>query len=335
MELVPNWDAFRERFPEILESLPVQRHCLAGMEGDLEGMPNILLYGVYGFPLDLLWGEGLRRRFGVECFRPTACTWGKDIVYMETPYYLHLDLEHPSMPKEVEVLQEFLKSIITTQSALSQRHVIVIEHIDSLVRHHTNMNTFRVLLERFSKNAWFICTTYHMGKLEQPIRSRFHCIRVPLPTEEEVQEIMRLLGGAGSGGGARGAEGTRNIFQALTGAPGFVFPPVVPFVVGTGTGAGRGAVRGAAGPTIDEVRAVTYRAFQCGVEVAEFARDILEACLLRGDGEEDLHQTASVFAHYEHLACQSKGKRTLLYMEYMLHYAAVIVPDKKTKVTNG
>lgn len=318
MELAPHyhkrWDTFRERFSEIL--LPVHAPCLRGMEGELEGMPNILLYGVYGFPLDLLWKEGLRQRFAVDRFLPTTCTWGKDITYLETPYYIHLDLEHPSMPKDIEILQDFLKSIISTRSVLSQRHILVLEHIDILAHHHTNMNAFRVLLERFSKNAWFICTTYHMGKIEAPLRSRFHCIRVPLPSEEDVQKILHMVGSRDISGGTIG---TRNIFQAFTGSAGFVFPPVRAFVLQPTV------------PTIEDVRAVTYKAFQCGVGVSEFAKDILEACMLRGDAEEDLHQMASMFAQDEHLSCQSKGMRTLLYMEYMLHYATVIVPDKKKR----
>jgi len=298
------------------------------MEGDLEMVPNILMFGVYGFPHDLLWKEALRIRFGVERFAPVSCTWGKELQYTETPYYIHIDLDHPNIPKDVEMLQEFLKSVITTRSVFSMRHVIVLENIDAMVHRCSSMNAFRVLLERFSKNVWFICTTYHISKLELPLRSRFQSIRVPLPTEDENHSVITLLDGA-SNSSSYVAPTTRNLILAMavplyddeykSWISSLTYPPLADFMLNTSL------------PTIESIRSVTYKAFQCGISLSALVIDIIEICKRRGDSEEDLFLITKEMAHYEHISFQSKGMRTLLYMEYMLHYAMLIVPNKKKR----
>lgn len=337
MELVPNyrqrWDALRSRFGEVIHAcLPRHSGLLLGMEGDLATMPNILLYGSYGFPHDLLWKEAIRRRFDVARLLPSPCTWGKDLQYTETPYYIQVDMNHPTIPKDIETLQDFLKAVITTRSITAERHIIILENIDALVHKTASMNTFRVLLERFSKNVWFICTTYHVGMLEPPLRSRFQGLRVPLPTEEENRAILQLLDGTPAQPAAAPAAApapSRNLIHALV-TPAYpdeymrwlscrVFPPIADFVLNTPS------------PTIEAVRAITYKAFQCGVSLAELAMDIIEACTRRGDSDEALFRITKELAHYEHMATQSKGMRTLLYMEYMVHYATVISPNKKKR----
>lgn len=320
------WDCLRSRFSEVLDKcLTRHKRLIHEMEGDLEMVPNILIYGVYGFPHELLWKEGLRVRFGVDKFSPTSCTWGKELQYMETPYYIHIDLENPNIPKDVEMLQEFLKSVITTRSILSARHVIVLENIDALVNRCSSMNAFRVLLERFSKNVWFICNTYHISKIEPPLRSRFHSIRVPLPTEEENHAVISMLDNTKT----TIAPMTRNLVLAMA-LPQYLdeykcwissltYPPLADFILNTSS------------PTIEEIRSIIYKAFQCGVSLSALAIDIIEVCKRRGHSEEDLFLITMEMAHYEHISFQSKGMRSLLYMEYMLHYVMLIVPNKKKR----
>lgn len=327
------WDCLRSRFAEVLEQcLPRHKRLLHEMEGDIEMVPNILIYGVYGFPHELLWKEGLRVRFGVDKFSPTSCTWGKELQYMETPYYIHIDLDNPYIPKEVEFFQDFLKSVITTRSILSARHVIVLENIDAMVQRCSSMNAFRVFLERFSKNVWFICTTYHISKIEPPLRSRFHGIRVPLPTEEENHAILKMLDGDGAAPAAASpAAATRNLLLAIAVPPyadeyrawmsSLTYPPLADFMLNTPASA----------LTIEGIRSVIYKAFQCGVSLSALAMDIIETCKRRGDSDEDLFLITRELAHYEHTSFQSKGMRALLYMEYMLHYAVLIVPNKKKR----
>ncbi len=293
------------------------------MEGELSAMPNILIYGMYGFPLDLLWKQSLLKRFNVERFSPVSCTWGKELQYTETPYYIHIDLENPSVPKDVQLLQEFLKTIITTHSIVRDRHVIILENIDILACKNTNMNAFRVLLERFSKNVWFICTTYHISRIEQPIRSRFHSIRIPLPNEGTISDIVMYLDRTTQ----RQTFQIRNLILAIA-MPNYEdnnlrwiastpFPPVCDYILYTKT------------PTIEGVRAIIYKAFQCGVRISGLAISIIDACIYRGDTETNIHMITSEFARYEHMSSQSKGTRTLLYMEHMLHFVMLVLPEKR------
>jgi hypothetical protein len=301
------------------------------MEGDLATIPKILLYGSYGFPHDLLWREAIQRRFQVDRLSPSTCIWGKELQYTETPYYIQLDMNHPTIPKDIETLQDFLKSVITTRSITADRHIIILENIEALIHKTVSMNTFRVLLERFSKNVWFICTTYHMGMLEPPLRSRFQGLRVPLPTEEENRAILQLLDGTATTISATSSifSPSQNLIRALV-TPAYsdeymlwlscrVFPPLADFILNTPS------------PTIEAVRAITYKAFQCGISIAELAIDIIDACTRRGDSDEVLFRTTKELANYEHMATQSKGMRTLLYMEYMVHYATVIALSKKKR----
>lgn len=371
MELALNyeekWNKFNSCFTEILEKyLPTHKRLLRGMNGNLEIMPNILMYGVYGFPLDMLWKEALLRRFNIEKFLPISCIWGKDIQYMETPYYIHIDLENPCMPRDIEVLQDFLKSVITSKNIISERHIIILENIDSFVNKNTNMNAFRVLLERFSKNVWFICTTYRIGKMESPLKSRFYCIRVPLSTEAEIHSILNYIDGNDNKNKEEDENNkkekikkikkrkkkekdededgmiqedkkdtesiqimTRNIFLAFT-MPKYTdekmywlsslsFPPLYDYITNNEL------------PSIESIRTIIYRAFQCGISISELTKDIIEICIQRGDKENDIHHITAEFSKYEHMASQSKGTRILLYMEYMLHYIMIILPSKKEK----
>ena len=383
MELASNyqerWEHFNKHFTEILQKyLPIHNRLLHSMSGNLEIMPNLLIYGVYGFPLDMLWKEALLKRFNISKFSPITCIWGKDIQYLETPYYIHIDLDNPSIPRDIDVLQDFLKSVITIKNVISERHIIILENIDSFVNKNTNMNAFRVLLERFSKNVWFICTTYRIGKMESPLKSRFYCIRVPLSTETEVRSILNYIDQIDNKNEVQNENinteiqpkkskikkrkkkekmdvemaeiteipenneaelitlptipspnMTRNILLAFA-LPTYAdenmywlsslsFPPIYEYIMNHEL------------PSIESIRSVVYRAFQCGISISELAKDIIEICIRRRDNEDDIHQITAEFSKYEHMASQSKGTRILLYMEYMLHYIMIILPGKKEK----
>lgn len=331
MELSPHyqnrWNKFRKNFGYILKTyLPIYEQQLGMMQGDLSIIPNVMLYGVYGFPLDLLWKEGLRRRFGVEEFVEKECMWSKDIPYLETPYYIHIDMENPDIPNDLELLQDLIKTIISTTCIHSNRHIIILENIDHFINKNINRHVFRVLLERFSKNAWFICTTYHLSKLESPLRSRFYCIRFPLPSEMEVNQIIAYLDDVQT---LKHVYKTRNIVKAMTipknkdehyyWMTSLTYPPLSDYILNQKN------------ITIDNIRAIVYKAFQAGVTLSDFAKDIIEVCLKRGDSQETLEVIVHEFATYETMASQSKGTRILLYMEYMLHYVMTLVPRKKEK----
>lgn len=328
------WDFLQANFKDILgKFLPYHSNALYAMLGDVSSVPNILLYGVYGLPLDLMWKDGLRRRLNIDRLPDAAgCTWNKEVHYMETPYYIHVDLENPYTTADIDRLQEFLKTIITTRSILCERHTIVLENIDSILCNATSRNAFRVLLERFSKNVWFVCTTYHVSRLEPPLISRFCSIRCPLPTEDQVVAITEYIDNSCKVQDCRRLAGTRNLVRAISIEPydlegiegmewiaHLTFPPVGDYILGTKE------------PTVEGIRAVIYKAYQCGVSLPELASDILDSCCRRGDNDATIGRIARELGKCEHMAVQSKGMRTLLYMEYMLHYVMVIVPQIKKK----
>lgn len=346
MELSPQyqkrWDIFRNHISHILRTyLPIYHEQLNMMQGDLSNIPNILLYSVIGFPLDLLWKEGLKRRFHInneigECveFIEKECVWGKNIPYRETPYYIQIDMANPDIPNDLELLQELLKTIIGTKCIHSERHIIILENIDHFINKNINRHVFRVLLERFSKNVWFICTTYHYNKLESPLRSRFYCIRFPLPTEDQVNEIMHYLDDTINNKSVKKQiYKTHNIIKAITTpknkdehfywVSSLTYPPLSDYILENKT------------VTIENIRAVVYKAFQAGVTLSEFAKDIIEICVKRGDGDNPnvIGSIIKEFATYEHMASQSKGTRILLYMEYMLHYVMTIVHNECVNTT--
>lgn len=337
MELASNylerWNKFRNDFSHIIKTyLPQYDTQLNLMRGDLNNIPNVLLYGVFGFPLDLLWKEGLKRRFNIktECFIEKSCTWGKNIPYMETPYYIHIDMSNPEIPSDLDMLQELLKTIITTKSIQTERHIIILENIDHFI--NKNRHAFRVLLERFSKNVWFICTTYHYSTLESPLRSRFQSIRFSLPTETEVNKIIHYLD-INNDNNNDNIElyKTRNIIKAFTipknkdenfyWMASLNYPPLSQYILTTSS----------TSVSIDNIRAIVYKAYQAGVSISEFAYDIIEICIKRGDHQDDIDSIIKKLTLYQHMSSQSKGTRILLYMEYMLHYVMTLVNVSKPK----
>jgi hypothetical protein len=68
-----------------------------------------------------------------------------------------------------------------------KKHYIVIKHVDLL---SSLFCDFRIILEKYSHNVIFICTTHYITRLEPPIRSRFSTFRIPLFTFEEIQNIF-------------------------------------------------------------------------------------------------------------------------------------------------
>ena len=70
---------------------------------------------------------------------------------------------------------------------INNKHLIIIKNIDKLDNYSY---AFRIILERFYNNAYFICTTNKISKIESPIKSRFSLIRLRLFTIEEIHNIF-------------------------------------------------------------------------------------------------------------------------------------------------
>jgi DNA polymerase III delta prime subunit len=90
------------------------------------------------------------------------------------------------MPKDFSFLSDLILHIIKNRY-IYNKHFIIIKHIDQLYEHFFS---FRILLERFTDNAYFLCTTHCISKIEPPIKSRFNCIRIPLFDHDEIIYIF-------------------------------------------------------------------------------------------------------------------------------------------------
>jgi DNA polymerase III delta prime subunit len=179
------------------------------------------------------------------------------------------------------------------------------------------------LLERFSKNVWFICTTYHISKLESPLQSRFFSIRIPSPSEIQIHHIINYLDNTCTAP-VENRYTERNLIKAIT-MPvtineknqwiySLTYPPLNDFILTTSEF------------SIENIRSIVYKAFQADVSLCEFAYDIIKICSQRGD---NVHDMIKEFANYEHKASQSKGTRIIIYMEYMLYYAMTNTRKKR------
>ena len=152
--------------------------------------PNLLLYGAKGFPFDFIWETILQKKFGK--YKKVKYTWQKDITYYETPYFFEIDLLYPHQTKDMETFSEFIKELITHPCIHEDRHIIILKSIDELSNRH-KATAMRVLLERYSKNAFFICTTSQISAIETPLQSRFLLFRCPVFTSDEMENCLKAL----------------------------------------------------------------------------------------------------------------------------------------------
>jgi hypothetical protein len=186
------WKDVKCNFHKCLDHIPEHNRIVNLIkELNLSSSPNLLLYSTIGFPLDFLWEIALIERFGL--FNKTRCIWKKDVTYYETPYFFEIDLLYPHQTNNIEVFSEFIKDIIAHPCIHSSRHIIVLRSLEVFCDKRKS-TALRVLLERYSKNVFFICTTYKICKMELPLLSRFLCIRTRIFTSEELETCFTILG---------------------------------------------------------------------------------------------------------------------------------------------
>jgi hypothetical protein len=180
-----NWDKLEEVFPDIIDNNKKYKLILDNI---LLSSNNKLLYTPIGFPIDIYLNILLIRIFDIKGrFNKTEHIWEKSIIYIENQYYIEFDLQNPENIKNIEKITSYLLHIITSKNVKMKKHYIVIKHIDLLSELFYD---FRIILEKYSHNVVFICTTHYITKVEKPIKSRFSTFRIPLFTFEEIQDIF-------------------------------------------------------------------------------------------------------------------------------------------------
>lgn len=182
-----NWDKLEEVFPLIIDNniryKLILKHILISLSSN-----NKLLYTPIGFPIDSFLNTLLIHFFNIkQHFNNTEHIWEKCITYNENQYYIDIDLMNPENIKNIEKITTFLLHIISSKNVKMKKHYIVIKHIDLL---SSLFCDFRIILEKYSHNVVFICTTHYITRLEPPIKSRFSTFKIPLFTFEEIQNIF-------------------------------------------------------------------------------------------------------------------------------------------------
>ena len=179
------WEKFSKNFKNIIEDIDDYNKIF---KFTVNYDYNLLFYSHKGFPFDLFIDEIIKEKFKINYIYRTENWWNKSIVYNENQYFFEIDLDNPMMPKKFNYLNEMLLFIIKTKSVNLNKHLIIIKNIDKLEQYFF---AFRIILEKYYNNCYFICTSNHIGKIENPIKSRFSLFRFRLFRNEEIQLIFK------------------------------------------------------------------------------------------------------------------------------------------------
>lgn len=150
---------------------------------------NLLLYSSIGFPIDLFIDELIKSKFNLININRKELLWNKNIIYNENQYFIEIDLNNPNITNDFSFLTEMIIFIIKNKPIFNYtKHLIILKNIDNFNEYSY---AFRIILERFNNNVYFICTTNKLSKIEQAIKSRFFCIRLRLFTIKEIEFIYK------------------------------------------------------------------------------------------------------------------------------------------------
>lgn len=178
------WIKFKNNFKNIINEINEYKLILNNYN-KIEF--NLLLYSNNGFPIDIFIDEILKLKFNLINLNKNELVWNKNIIYLENQYFFEIDLNNPNIPNDYSFLTEMILFIIKNKSVLNNKHLIILKNIDKLEEYSF---AFRIILERFYNNVYFICTTHKISKIESPIMSRFSLIRLRLFKIDEIRYIF-------------------------------------------------------------------------------------------------------------------------------------------------
>lgn len=176
------WINFKNNFMNIINEIPEYKLLLDKYS---QFNYNILLYSYVGFPIDLFIDEILMIKFNNN--NKKELLWNKNIIYHENQNFFEIDLNNPNIPSDYSFLTEMLLFIIKNKSVNNNKHLIILKNIDKLENYSF---CFRIILEKFYNNVYFICSTNKIAKIENPIKSRFSLIRLRLFYFSEIEMIF-------------------------------------------------------------------------------------------------------------------------------------------------
>jgi len=309
MEVNNYWSIFKNNFLKIIESdgFDYYNNMLKSITNyDI----NILLYSTVGFPLELFIDEIIKKKFNIKTIYRNENIWEKSIIYNENQYFLEIDLMNPNMSKDLNHLNKFLLYIIKSKNIINnKKHFIIIRNIDYL---DSYFFAFRILLERFSSNVYFLCSTYKISKIESPIKSRFVLFRFPLFTQLEIKKICNTLNIPLNHFLIENK--TRNIINVIFIAEvqknepylinyqfyNYNFPPLYDFIIENDY-------------TIENIRNLAYKCCQYNISISNLTFDILN--MKSKKNKIDLIASA---AKIDHMLIKTNKGREPIYIETFL-----------------
>ena len=180
------WNIFKNNFRNIINDIEEYNKIFINhIKYDF----NLLLYSHIGFPLDLFIDELIKSKFNLININRKELLWNKNIIYNENQYFIEIDLNNPNITNDFTFLTEMILFIIKNKPIFKHtKHLIILKNIDNFNEYSY---AFRIILERFNNNVYFICTSNKISKIEQAIKSRFFCIRLRLFEINEIKYIFK------------------------------------------------------------------------------------------------------------------------------------------------
>jgi len=179
-------DKFKMNFSSIIDDIDEFKNIRDFCSSN-KSFNNYLFYSSIGFPFDLFIDDIIMKRFQISTIYRKEIIWNKSIIYNENQYFFEFDLDNPNMSKKYDSLIDLILLIIKTKPIINHKHLIIIKNIDKLFDFFFS---FRIILEKYSHNCFFICTTHKISKIELPIKSRFCLFRIRLFTNSEIINIF-------------------------------------------------------------------------------------------------------------------------------------------------
>lgn len=315
------WDKLKKNFKKII----TEHHIFSKIYHEIScAENNILLYCIHGFPLDLFLDEVLKKKLNIDAIYKQKSQW-KSLSYIENQYFFEIDMMNPDIRKDLNSLTDFILHIIQTHNISNLKKIIIIKHIEYL---SDVFFEFRILLEKYSANVSFICTSHSISKIEAPIKSRFNIFRISLFTYEDVNTIFTDYLDSHSP-----IKMSRDLVKCIflndsqlsSESFEFRFPPLYDFVVSFDIKK----------DNLDNIRNISYKCCQYNISITDLVLDLLkmldyEHLIDKIAGRkspkkkiDDVKTKIKFYiigkgSYFEHLLCMTNKGREPIYIETFL-----------------
>ena len=309
------FSTFRDNFNQYLTMLPHHSAIVDLLTNHIIGKRssgNVLLAGAPGFPIDCLWEEAVRRIYcnsldnndsnNKKQLHTRQYISERGLPYFESPYFIYIDLTHPDI-KDTESLVDFVKTLILSKCIEADRHLVIIHEVHRVCCRGT-LEAFKVMVERFSSNVCFVCTSHHPTAIDTSLMSRFLYLRVPLATEDEVVAVVDRINSIKTTKTKNNSESYgRNLTRILL-SKGFANEYNYPAM----------QQRFAINMSLIDVRKLAYQLCQYNLTISEVAQDLLRELRRR---RRDIHEFIAKAASIDVMLAK-RGGREPLYMELLI-----------------